>query len=135
MNVVENLIGGQWRPARSGATLSRENPANTTEIIATCPASGASDVSDVVDAALAAGPSWAATTIGQRIAIINRALDLLGERAADLATADVLESGKTLADCQGEISRALTATRYQLEIAPDLLSAERRLDSGLDVLA
>jgi len=66
----------------------------------------------------------------QAVAQVNRALDLLGERAADLATADVLESGKTLADCQGEISRALAATRYQLEIAPDLLRAERKPDSG-----
>ncbi|MGW4032301.1 aldehyde dehydrogenase family protein [Streptomyces sp. NPDC004838] len=130
---VQNLIGGTWRPARSGLTLSRENPADTDQTVATCPASAAEDVTDAVAAAKAAAPGWAATDVRERIAIIGRALGILGDRAAELATADVLESGKTLSECEGEIARALAATAYQLEIAPGLLYDELSLPSGLDV--
>ncbi|MFI6284481.1 aldehyde dehydrogenase family protein [Streptomyces sp. NPDC051018] len=130
---VRNLIGGTWRPAVSGLTISRENPADTDQTVATCPASAAEDVAEAIAAAKAAAPGWAATDVRERIGIIGRALDILGERAAELATADVLESGKTLAECEGEIARALAATGYQLEIAPGLLYGERSLPSGLDV--
>ncbi|MFF0447705.1 aldehyde dehydrogenase family protein [Streptomyces sp. NPDC004609] len=130
---VQNLIGGSWRPAGSGLTIARENPADTGRTVATCPASSAEDVADAIAAATAAAPGWAATDVRERIEIIGRALDLLRERAAELATADVLESGKTLTECEGEIARALAATAYQLEIAPGLLHGEMSLPSGLDV--
>ena len=130
---VQNLVGGQWLPAASGRTLTRENPADTRQVVATCPASGAVEVAAAMAAAGAAAPGWAATTVEERVAVLDRAIDLLDAQSAELAAADVLESGKTLADCQGEISRALAATRYQLKLAPDLLCHERRLDSELVV--
>lgn len=128
---VQNLIGGQWRPAGSGRTLTRENPADTRQLVATCPASGPADVAEAMAAAAAAAPGWAATSVEERVAVLERALDWLEARAEELATVDVRESGKTRADCQGEISRALAATRYQLKLAPDLLWQARSLDSGL----
>lgn len=131
---VPNLIGGQWLPARSGHTLTRENPAEFGQVVATCPASGPADVDAAIAAAEAAAPGWAATTVEERAAVIGRAIDLLEAGSTELVAADVRESGKTLADCQGEVARALAATRYQLKIAPDLLSGTRRLDSGVDVL-
>jgi acyl-CoA reductase-like NAD-dependent aldehyde dehydrogenase len=130
---VSNLIGGAWLPARSGRTLTRENPADTGQVVATCPASGPADVGAAMAAAQEAAPGWAATAVEDRVAVIGRALDLLEARSAELVAADVRESGKTLADCEGEVSRALAATRYQLKIAPDLLYGSRMLDSGLEV--
>lgn len=133
IRTVRNLIGGAWLPASSGVTLTRENPARTTQIIATCPASDADDVDAAMDAAERAAGRWAATPVADRVAIIGRAIDLLKAHSDEVATADVLESGKTFADCQGEISRALAATKYQLEIAPALLSGQQALDNDLDV--
>jgi acyl-CoA reductase-like NAD-dependent aldehyde dehydrogenase len=130
---VSNLIGGAWLPAGSGLTLTRENPADTSQVVATCPASGPAEVEAAMAAARHAAPGWAATTVDDRVAVIGRALDLLEAWSAELVAADVRESGKTLADCQGEVSRALAATRYQLKIAPGVLYEERALDSGLDV--
>ncbi|MEU9338266.1 aldehyde dehydrogenase family protein [Streptomyces sp. NPDC048290] len=130
---VLNLVDGTWQPARSGRTLARENPARADRIIAVCPASDASDAGAAVAAARAAAADWAATPVEDRIAVIGRALELLESRSEALAVADVLESGKTLADCEGEIARALAATAYQLKIAPDLLSHVRALESDLDV--
>lgn len=134
MYIVQNLIGGERQPAASGATIARENPASFDVIIATSPASGSSDVDRAVAAAEAASREWGATPIGERIAIIGRALDLLTERSAYLAVADVLESGKILSECEGEIARALSATKYQLQIAPDLLTSSRVLETGMEVL-
>jgi aldehyde dehydrogenase (NAD+) len=130
---VQNLIGGQWSPAGSGQTLSRENPADTRQVVATCPASGTEDVDAAVTAAAGAAAAWAATPVDGRAAVIGHAIDLLEAWSAELVEADVRESGKTRADCQGEVSRALAATRYQLKIAPDLLHQRRALDSGLEV--
>jgi acyl-CoA reductase-like NAD-dependent aldehyde dehydrogenase len=130
---VQNLIGGQWLPARSGQVLSRENPADTKQVVATCPASGPDDVNAAMTAARAAAPGWAATPVDERVARLGRALDLLEARSEELADADVRESGKTRADCRGEIARAIAATRYQLKIAPDLLASSCTLDSGLEV--
>ncbi|WP_394619458.1 aldehyde dehydrogenase family protein [Lentzea sp. JNUCC 0626] len=129
---VLNLIDGKWRPARSGETLTRENPANKASVVATCPASSAEDVDAAVEAARRAFPGWAATSVEDRIAVLRRALDLLTDRSEEIVVADVLESGKTRADCAGEVARALSATKYQLDIAPDLLDSRGVLDSGLE---
>ncbi|CAN5508356.1 aldehyde dehydrogenase family protein [soil metagenome] len=134
MYSVQNLINGVWEPAADGATISRENPAVLSEIIATSPASDASDVERAVAAAHTASVAWGNTPLEERIAIIRKALDLLTERADELAVADVLESGKIRYDCDGEIARALSATKYQLVIAPELLASKRELSTGMNVL-
>jgi len=131
---VQNLIGGEWLPARSGRTLTRENPADISQLVATCPASGPPDVDLAMAAARDAATRWAATPADERVAVLDRALDLLEARSDEIVTADVRESGKTRADCQGEVSRAIAATRYQLKIAPGLLHQTRVLDSGLDAV-
>lgn len=134
MHTIQNLIDGQWQPAASGRTIERENPANKAEIVAVSPASDASDVERAVAAAVRASGPWAELPLAERIAILRKALDLLTERADELAIADVLESGKVKFDCEGEISRALNATKWQLDEAPGILSEERVLDNGMDVL-
>ena len=57
-------IGGEYRDG-TGATTTLVDPA-TGEGFREIVQSGASDVSDAVDAARAAAPAWAAQTPGQR---------------------------------------------------------------------
>ena len=50
MSAGHNFIAGQWVPARSGATFTRTNPADPTDVIGTFADSGPADVADAVDA-------------------------------------------------------------------------------------
>lgn len=134
MYTVLNLIDGSWEPTASGATIARENPADTDETVATSPASTAADVDRAVAAALRASEAWGDTPLGDRIAVIAKALDLLTERHEDLVVADILESGKIRFDCEGEVNRALSATKWQLRHAPEILEGRKTLPTGVDVL-
>ena len=60
MEHVQNLIGGEWRPAASGEVTENRCPADG-EVLGTAPRSGPSDVQEAVAAARAAFPAWSAT--------------------------------------------------------------------------
>jgi alpha-ketoglutaric semialdehyde dehydrogenase len=111
---VRNLIGGEDMPARSGAAMLRENPARIAEGVAVCPDSGADDADAAVAAATEAAPGWSATPAGVRLEIVGHALSLLEGRAAQIVAADILESGKTAAECGSEVDRAIGTVRRQL---------------------
>ena len=55
-----NLIGGELKPAASGAYLDSFNPA-TGELLGRVPASDRDDAIEAVEAAAAAFPAWSAT--------------------------------------------------------------------------
>ena len=98
-------IGGDWRPARGGARFPVEDPATgetLAEVADATPADGAA----ALDAAVAAGPGWAATAPRERSAVLRRAYDLMTARAEDLAVLMTLEMGKPLPDSRGEVAYA-----------------------------
>src|SRR5579875_562718 len=86
-------IGGDWRPAISGATTAVVDPA-TEEVIATVPACGADDVAAAVAAAAGARERWAATTPGERAELLLELAARLAAEAAELARAESRNTGK-----------------------------------------
>ncbi|MFI6349293.1 aldehyde dehydrogenase family protein [Streptomyces sp. NPDC050560] len=86
------FIGGEWRPARTGATLPVVDPATEREI-ARVPAGGPDDVDDAVRAARAAQPGWAATPPAERAAALGALRDLPAERADTVAATVTAELG------------------------------------------
>ncbi|MGI5190999.1 NAD-dependent succinate-semialdehyde dehydrogenase [Promicromonospora sp. CA-289599] len=97
------LIGGAWRPATAGATLTVEDPA-TGKTIKTIADAGAEDGMAALDAAVGAAAAWAATPARTRGEILRRAFDLLQERSEDFALLMTLEMGKPLAEARGEVT-------------------------------
>ncbi|PUB20266.1 succinate semialdehyde dehydrogenase [Promicromonospora sp. AC04] len=97
------LVGGRWRPAASGATLTVEDPA-TGKTIRTIADAGAEDGMAALDAAVAAAAEWAAAPARVRGEILRRAFDLLQERREDFALLMTLEMGKPLAEARGEVT-------------------------------
>ncbi|MCF4121008.1 NAD-dependent succinate-semialdehyde dehydrogenase [Antribacter sp. KLBMP9083] len=97
------LIGGRWRPASAGATLTVEDPA-TGKTIKTVADAGPDDGMAALDAAVAAAAEWAATPARVRGEILRRAFDLLQERREDFALLMTLEMGKPLAEARGEVT-------------------------------
>ena len=100
--VERAFIGGQWRGAGSGATLSVTDPA-TGEQVGLIPDCDGSDTRAAIEAAAAALGPWRARPAGERAAILERWHALVLENALDLAKIMTAEQGKPLAEAEGEI--------------------------------
>lgn len=107
-----NFIGGEWVPARGGATSDLRSPANVDQILGRAAASDAKDALDAIAAARAAQPAWAALPGPERGRVLFRAAALLEERKAQFAEELSREEGKTRAEATGEVGRAVDLLRY-----------------------
>ena len=96
-------INGSWVPARTGATISVEDPA-TGQILGTVPNSGRDETREAIAAAAAAFADWRARTAKERAAILHRWFELIVQHQEDLATLMTLEQGKPLAESRGEVA-------------------------------
>ena len=63
-------------------------------------------------AAREALPGWANTPAPGRAAVLFRALEILGRRSEEIATAITTEEGKPIADARGEVRRAMNIIEY-----------------------
>ncbi|MCJ1688887.1 NAD-dependent succinate-semialdehyde dehydrogenase [Rathayibacter sp. VKM Ac-2927] len=97
------LIGGAWVDGSGGGTIDVEDPA-TGGVIRTIADATPEDGLRALDAAVEAGPAWAATAPRKRAEILRRAFDLLQERKDDFALLMTLEMGKPFAEALGEVA-------------------------------
>ena len=95
------FIDGNWREGKGG-NVPVEDPA-TGETIAEVADATVADGIAALDAAVAAGPAWAATAPRERGEILRRAFATIVERADDLALLMTLEMGKPLKESKAEI--------------------------------
>ncbi|HSF85869.1 MAG TPA: NAD-dependent succinate-semialdehyde dehydrogenase [Acidimicrobiia bacterium] len=109
-------IGGEWRSASDGRTITVVDPA-TEEAIAECASASPEDGVAAVTAAADAAAEWAATSPRQRSEILRRAFDMMIDRAEDYAQLITLENGKTLADSRGEVRYGAEFLRWFSEEA------------------
>lgn len=90
------LIGGAWRQASDGRTISTEDPATGRELTQIARGTAA-DVSAAVDSAQSAFVGdWSLLTPSQRGRMLWALADLVDEHADELATLETLEVGKPL---------------------------------------
>jgi succinate-semialdehyde dehydrogenase/glutarate-semialdehyde dehydrogenase len=104
------FIGGQWRPGANGE-IAVEDPA-TEQTIAHVADADVADARSALDAAVAAGPAWAATPPRDRGEILRRAFEMITARSDELALLMTLEMGKTFAESKGEIAYAAEFFRW-----------------------
>src|ERR1700733_14394952 len=97
----QQLIGGVWHDASNGGTWDVLNPA-TEEVVRTVPFGNGTDCALAIEAAAKALPAWSGKTAYERAAPLKRAVDLIRERASDLARTTVMESGKPMVQAKGE---------------------------------
>ncbi|MDA8068191.1 MAG: NAD-dependent succinate-semialdehyde dehydrogenase [Actinomycetota bacterium] len=109
------LIGGEWREGEHG-TLPIEDPATGQTLTEVADASPA-DAMAALDAAVAAGPAWAAYPPRERGEILRRAFETMIQRTDDLALLMTLEMGKPLAESRSEIVYAAEFLRWFSEEA------------------
>ena len=94
-------IDGSWQPG-TGEPIIVTDPATGRELKRIANA-GVADGGRALDAAVAAGPAWAATAPRVRAEILRRAFDLLQERREDFALLMTIEMGKPLAEARAEV--------------------------------
>jgi aldehyde dehydrogenase (NAD+) len=102
-----NLIGGDWKGARSGETFEDRNPARWSEVVGTFPRSGPEDIDAAVAAARVASRGWRATPAPRRGEIILRTGLLLEQRKEELARTMTQEMGKVLEEARGDVQEAI----------------------------
>ena len=107
-----NFIGGQWTQARTAKTYQTANPADLRQIVAQYPSSSQADTQEAIAAARNAFAGWAAMTPIARGRILSKASQVLEGRKGELAELLTREEGKTLAESQGEVQRAVDIFRF-----------------------
>jgi len=109
------FIGGKWREGNAG-TLPVEDPSTGETLIDVADAT-VDDARDALDAAVAAGPKWAAHPPRERGEILRRAFETIIDRADDLALLMTLEMGKPLKESKAEITYGAEFLRWFSEQA------------------
>ncbi|OUR74498.1 aldehyde dehydrogenase [Marinomonas sp. 42_23_T18] len=123
-------INGEWCDAQGDAKLAILDPSSGKEFTQVS-AAQAVDVERAINAAnLAFHQGWKTSKGHERARILNKAADLL-EQSADLfAVVEALDSGKPLAEAQGDISSSVTALRYYAGCADKLEGSSFPLGQG-----
>ncbi len=110
------LIGGSWRDASGGGTLSVEDPASGQPLVEVADAQPDDALAALAAAAERQG-EWGAHPPRERGEILRRAFEAIVERADELALLMTLEMGKSLAESKAEISYAAEFFRWFSEEA------------------
>ena len=106
-----NFIGGEWRPARSGATDDIVDPA-TGEVIGAVPSSDSEDVDDAVRAAAAAFPEWSAKTPRERSEALHALASAIEQDMANLRRIESRNVGKPVSIIEFEMDLTLDNWRF-----------------------
>ncbi len=108
-------IAGDWRDGAKG-TLTVEDPSTGAPLCEVADAS-VDDATSALDAAVSAGPEFAAMAPRERGEILRRAFEMITDRKDDLALLMTLEMGKTIKESLAEIAYASEFFRWFSEEA------------------
>jgi succinate-semialdehyde dehydrogenase/glutarate-semialdehyde dehydrogenase len=115
--VPKNLyIGGQWRAATGGGTLTVEDP-STGETLVEVADAQPEDALAALGAAAEKQPEWAEHPPRDRGEILRRAYEAVVAQADELALLMTLEMGKSVAESRAEINYAAEFLRWFSEEA------------------
>ncbi len=126
-----NMIGGEWRTARSGETLPVEDPA-TGRPFSQIPASGAADIDDAIASArstLRSG-SWSRLQPSERGRIMWQLASLIRRDGEALAHAETRDSGKPIREAREDIAGTADIFEYYAGAASKLTGQSHPLPSA-----
>jgi malonate-semialdehyde dehydrogenase (acetylating)/methylmalonate-semialdehyde dehydrogenase len=115
-----HFISGEWRAAAGGTPVF--NP-STGDVIAECPAGGASEVNDAVEAAARAFPAWSETPVVERARLFFKYRQIVEANFERICASISREHGKTAAEARGSMFRGIENIEYACA-APSLLMGD-----------
>lgn len=134
MKPLQNYIHGQWVDSHSTETIAVINPA-TQEVLGQVPygQDTGQDVTKAVATAQQAFRDWSAIPVLKRTQPLYKLKDLLEKHRDELSRLITLECGKTLAESNGEIQRAIENIEVACA-APMLMQSEflENVATGID---
>ncbi len=113
------LVGGQWIGG-DAKPIAVEDPF-ALDIVGEVPSLSQAQVQQAVDAAAAAQPAWASTSVYERSRILRRWFDLIQQNHEDIARIITRENGKTLREARAEIDNGAGFFEYYADTAGNLL--------------
>jgi malonate-semialdehyde dehydrogenase (acetylating)/methylmalonate-semialdehyde dehydrogenase len=128
---IPYFVNGQRVEGKTERYGEVYNPA-TGEKIAKVPLARAAEVEEVIEAAAAAAPGWAAMPPLRRARIITNFRQLLEDNQEVLTSLVSTQHGKVYEDAQGEVIRAIEVAEFAAG-APHLLKGEISEDVGSDI--
>lgn len=105
-SILPNQVNGEDRPAKSGQTFPKIDPATGREICRVA-RSVATDIETAVAAAKTAHPAWATLTVAKRGEILRAIAQLMQQHKREIAAIVARETGKSLKDALGETDAAI----------------------------
>lgn len=101
-----NFIDGKWVGPIGDTSFDDTNPAQRADVIGVFPRSDHRDIDRAVETARSHVPAWSRVPTAQRAEILKNAARVIEDRAHELATLIVRETGKTLAYALAETTES-----------------------------
>lgn len=128
-----HFIKGEIVAGSSGKFSDVFNPSSGA-VIARVPIATKEEVQNAIETAKAAFPAWRDLSVGKRAEIVMKFRQLMTARIDELIDIICLESGKTVDDAKGEITRGLESVDLAIN-APHLLKGEYSVNVGGNINA
>jgi 1-pyrroline-5-carboxylate dehydrogenase len=103
-------LAGQTRPG--AVVIDSRSPTDARLVVARVAGAGEADLQDAVAAARAAFPAWRARPWQQRVAIVERAAQIVRDRKFELSAWLIFEMGKNRVEALGEIEETADLLDY-----------------------
>ncbi len=104
------VIGG--KKVNTSEFIPSVNPARPSQVIGHWARATIADADNALAVARAAQPGWAKLSADDRAKIIERAVDLMESRRAELNALLILEAGKPWLEADGDVSEAIDFCRF-----------------------
>ena len=128
VRTLTHFIDGKMVEGKSGRYGSVYNP-TTGEVIAQVPLATAEETREAIAKAQAAFPQWRDVSVAKRAEIVLKFRNLLTENIDKLIELICTESGKTIEDAKGEITRGIESVDLAIG-APHLVKGEYSVNVG-----
>lgn len=131
-SVLQNYIGGHWKPSESSALLDVLNPADG-RAMAKVPVSTSEEIDEAVRAAHAAFLEWRQVPAPERVQPLFHLKRLVEEHREEVAVTITKENGKTLEEARGEVRRVIDNIEVACGI-PSLMQGRtlQQVSRGID---
>lgn len=116
---VHHLVGGEWRPARSGRTFDVVEPA-TGRVLAQVPDAGPEDLAEAYELALAGQVAWARTPVVERATILRELSDRVRDEADRLGLVDTRDTGSPIGEMRADAIKGANALRYMAGLGTEM---------------
>ncbi len=110
--VVQNLVGGEERDARSGKRFEARSACDRADLVGTAPDSGPEDVLAACEAAAAAFPAWSRTPAPTRGETIGRIGEAIVAHKETLSKVICREIGKSMREARGEVQEVIDTCHF-----------------------